>query len=204
MWHANGSVANFPWWRSTGKSWTGSKDLTHMVEKESRPADLEHWQLRETCVQGTQSGSRSLGQHWRARTEKNNHWQTKWLRNMEGGARLLGWKLQRQWQKRMWYCDQRGRQGKMGNDLLNWYSSESGCGYGSRDCWCVRIRRPHRPDFSANAWVFKTWISVSIESWTTDWVFMYILAIQSVFVIILGRVCGRRCVRSFMDKRVWD
>ena len=28
----------------------------------------------------------------------------------------------------------------------NWYSSESGCGHGTRDCWCVRAHENPRSD----------------------------------------------------------
>ena len=36
--------------------------------------------------------------------------------NMESDTWFLGWKLQRQWQKRMWNSDERGRQRKMGDN----------------------------------------------------------------------------------------
>ena len=83
-------------------------------------------------------------------------------------GRLLGWKLQIQWQKRMWYCDQRGRQGKMVWQAVKlqslwkwvrpWQSRLQVCAYSqASSTW-----------FCPNVWVSWTSFCASVEYSTAD------------------------------------
>ena len=96
------------------------------------------------------------------------------------------------------------RQGKMGDSRKNRFSLKVGAAMAAEIagvcvltsildlifCKCLSVQNINQ--------------RINIFFSTTDRVFMFNLAFQSVLVIISGRVCGRRCVRSLMDRRVYD
>ena len=118
MRHASGSMVNLLRGRSIKSQLEKIQKTLHSWRKRrvTKPISNIDSFVKHVYREHNQESDHWVKKKRRARTEENSHRQMKWFHNMEGDTRLPGWKLQRQWQNRMWHCDQSGRQGKIGDN----------------------------------------------------------------------------------------
>ena len=180
-----GSMANFPWERSTRKKLDRFQKTLH-----------SGWRRK---VAKPISNVDSFVKHvYRAHSQETDHWANIGVQErrkiiIDRRNDSATWKAIRGF----WDGSFKDN-GRSGCGVVIKGSSDSGCGYGSRDCWCVRAHEYPRFRSSANAWVFKTSISVSIET-LNNWLSVHVHVGFSKSLCPNFRACLWTTLRAFVD-----